>query len=178
MHMTEEIRKALLDLKARQEAGEHMTCPRCGRDTMKPNLYTNALSRHADGIYICDQCGSSEAMLDFMNNPMPTEDWAIFNSRDHELDFKDTPGEEAWERIQKEQVQILAGLFCGWLAGKGDKDFKAYRREAMKRCPGLTFIFDSPFSAVYKVAEGDLILRFKSKDDGVKISRDILRFLK
>ncbi len=176
--MTEEIRKALLDLRARQESGEHMPCPRCGRDTMKPNLYTNALSREADGIMVCDECGSSEALLAFMNNPMPIEDWAIFNDRQHQLDFKDTPGEEAWESIRKEQVQILAELFRDWLDGKGDKDFKAYRREAMKRCPGLTFIFDRPFSAVYKVAEGDLILRFKRTDDGVKISKDILHFVK
>ena len=176
--MTEEIRKALLNLKARQEAGEQMSCPRCGRGTMKPNLYMNALSRHAVGIYICDECGSSEAMLDFMNNPMPIEDWAIFNDRQHQLDFKDTPGEEAWKHIQKEQVQILTELFRGWLEGKGNKDFKAYRREAMKRCLGLTFIFDSPFSVVYKVAEGDLILRFKNTADGIKVSKDILHFLK
>ena len=176
--MTEEIRKALLDLKARQESSEHMLCPRCGRDTMKPNMYTNALSRHADGIYICDECGTSEAMLDFMNNPMPTEDWAIFNPEQPDADFKDTAAEEAWERIQKEQVQILTELFRGWLNGDGDKDFKVYRREAMRRCPGLTFLFDKPFSAVYKVAEGDLVLRFKNTDGGVKISKDILRFMK
>ena len=176
--MTEEMKNALLDLRSRQEYGEHMPCPRCGRDTMKPNLYTNALSREADGIMVCDECGSSEALLAFMNNPMPIEDWAIFNDRQHQLDFKDTPGEEAWESIQKEQVQILAELFRDWLDGKGDKDFKAYRREAMKRCPGLTFIFDRPFSAVYKVAEGDLILRFKRTDDDVKISKDILHFVK
>ena len=54
--MTERIEKALADLKARQHAGEWMPCPRCGRDTMKPNLHTNALSRHADGIYVCDEC--------------------------------------------------------------------------------------------------------------------------
>ena len=40
--------RILLDLKARQQAGEHMPCPRCGMDTMKPALHTNALSRHAD----------------------------------------------------------------------------------------------------------------------------------
>ena len=46
--MTDEIRKALLDLRARQESGEHMPCPRCGRDTMKPKVHTNALSRYAN----------------------------------------------------------------------------------------------------------------------------------
>ena len=176
--MNEEMKRALLNLRARQEAGEHMPCPRCGRDTMKPNLYTNALSRHTEGIYVCDECGTSEAMLDFMNNPLPTEDWAILTPQEHSVDFKDILGEEAWERIQKEQVQMLAELFLGWLKGDCDRDFKAYRREAMKRCPGLTFLFDRPFSAVYKVAEGDLILRFKDTDDGVKISKDILHFLK
>lgn len=31
--MTERAERRLLDLKARQEAGEHMMCPRCGRDS-------------------------------------------------------------------------------------------------------------------------------------------------
>ena len=53
--MTEALKKRLLDFKARQEAGEHLPCPRCGCDSMKPNLYTNALSRAAD-IMICDAC--------------------------------------------------------------------------------------------------------------------------
>ena len=76
--MSKSIQEALLDLKARQEAGEKMPCPRCGRDTMKPDLHTNALSRHADGIYVCDDCGTAEAMLDFMRNPLPLECWAQF----------------------------------------------------------------------------------------------------
>jgi predicted RNA-binding Zn-ribbon protein involved in translation (DUF1610 family) len=54
--MSKDIQEALLDLRARQETGEHMPCPRCGRDTMKPTLATNALSRHADGVYVCDDC--------------------------------------------------------------------------------------------------------------------------
>ena len=58
--MNEELKRALLNLRARQEAGEHMSCPRCGRDTMKPKLHTNALSRHAEGIYICDECYPSK----------------------------------------------------------------------------------------------------------------------
>ena len=39
--MSKNIQEALLDLKARQEAGEKMPCPRCGRDTMT--------ARDADG---------------------------------------------------------------------------------------------------------------------------------
>ena len=176
--MTEEMKKALLDLRARQESGEHMPCPRCGLDRMKPRLYTNALSRHADGIFVCDECGSHEAMLDFMNNPLPLEDWAVFNPDQPRADFKDTPGEEAWKQIQEEQAQVLVDLFRRWLTEKPGAAFKPYRREAVRRCPGLTMIWNEPFAAVYKVAEGDLVLRFKNTENGVQLSMDILHFAK
>ena len=51
-----QMRMALTDLKARQKAGEHMPCPRCGRDAMKTGDYIGALSRQAD-VYVCDSCG-------------------------------------------------------------------------------------------------------------------------
>lgn len=43
-----------------------MVCPRCGLDRMKPELYTNALSREAGEaeIMVCDQCGTEEAMIE------------------------------------------------------------------------------------------------------------------
>ena len=34
--MSKSIQEALLDLKARQEAGEQMPCPRCGRGICSP----------------------------------------------------------------------------------------------------------------------------------------------
>ena len=46
--MITSIESVLLDLKARQKAGEPMRCPRCGADTMKEPVHTNALSRIAD----------------------------------------------------------------------------------------------------------------------------------
>ena len=39
------IEQRLAHLKAAQESGKYTLCPRCGMDTMKPDLYTNALSR-------------------------------------------------------------------------------------------------------------------------------------
>ena len=69
-HMNDMIQNRLLDLQARQLAGEHMVCPRCGRDAMKDKIHTNALSRHAD-IYICAECGTAEALLATMSNPLP-----------------------------------------------------------------------------------------------------------
>ena len=63
--MTGRSQRILDDLKARQRAGEYMVCPRCGMDVMKTPVHTNALSRAAD-VYICDACGSTEAMLAYM----------------------------------------------------------------------------------------------------------------
>ena len=74
---SDEIARRLLDLKARQDAGEQMICPRCGRNILKAPLTHNALSRHAD-LYVCDECGMTEAMLDMMRNPLPLEQWAVF----------------------------------------------------------------------------------------------------
>jgi len=76
--------KRLLDLKAKQDAGVKMTCPRCGRNTIKSPLEHNALSRYAD-LYICDECGMTEAMLDMMRNPLPLEQWSVFRDKGQQL---------------------------------------------------------------------------------------------
>lgn len=76
---SDEIARKLLELKARQDAGEQMLCPRCGRNILKAPLTYNALSRHAD-LYVCDECGMTEAMLDMMRNPLPQEHWAVFHN--------------------------------------------------------------------------------------------------
>ena len=72
--MTGHSQRILDDLKARQRAGERMACPRCGMDVMKTPVHTNALSRAAD-IYICDACGSTEAMLAYMQQPSSLSVW-------------------------------------------------------------------------------------------------------
>jgi hypothetical protein len=69
---------------------------------MKPELYTNALSREAGEaeIMVCDQCGTEEAMLAFMRNPKPLTSWACFQPERPAGNFKAVPGEEAWEEIR------------------------------------------------------------------------------
>ena len=172
--MNERIQKVLADLKARQHAGELMLCPRCGRDTMKQNLYTNALSRHADSIYICDDCGSAEAMLDFMRSPLPIELWAVFRTNNHPSDFKDLTGRDTWQRIRLEHGPILIGLYKRWMLEEPGASFVPYRWEAFEKCPGLSEIWERPFQAKYEVADGELILRFWETDDGVEITADLL----
>ena len=52
-------------------------CPRCGRPTVKAKTATNAWSRHAD-VYICDECGTDEAIRHFGKIIKPLNEWAIF----------------------------------------------------------------------------------------------------
>ena len=172
--MNDVLKRKLADLRARQAADERMLCPRCGRDTMKPNLHTNALSRHADGIYVCDECGTAEAMLDFMNSPLPVEMWALFRVHNPNSDLKDLPGKEVWERIRLEHGPILIRLCRYWTQEKPGASFTPYRREAFEKCPGLTEIWEQPFQAKYDVADGELILRFRDTDDGIEIAADLL----
>ena len=172
--MNEHIRNALADLRARQAAGEWMPCPRCGRDTMKAKLHTNALSRHADGIHICEECGSAEAVLDFMGSPLPIALWAMFRVSRPESDLKALPGAEVWKRIAVEHGSILIDLYKRWTGEKPGADFTPYRWEAFERCPGLTQIWKQPFQAKYDVADGELILRLRHTDEGVEIVADLL----
>ena len=169
-----DIQKALADLKARQEAGEKMPCPRGGKDTMKSSLCTNALSRVADGIFVCDDCGTQEALLAFMQNPMPVDEWAFLTGDVPEGDFRDLPGKAVWEQIRMAHGPALISIFKRWTQEQPGADFKPYRREAHRRCPGLTQIWEQPFQAMYEVADGQLILRFRNTDDGVELTADLM----
>ena len=51
-------------------------CPRCGRWVMNEDPIRNALSRRAQ-IYICDSCGTAEALEDFTGMITPLSSWDI-----------------------------------------------------------------------------------------------------
>ena len=172
--MTDKIRKALDDLKARQDAGEHMHCPRCGRDTMKKNIHTNALSRHAD-IYICDDCGTEEALLKFMSNPLPVKEWACFRPAQPPSDFKTLIAEAIWKRVQDTQVPFLMSLYERWLEERAYEDFSEYRAAAFENCPGLTQLWERPFRAEYAAVNGKLVLRFRLTNEGIEVAADITK---
>lgn len=79
--------KKLLDLQERQTSGELIPCPRCGRMGMKNPLERNALSRYAV-LYICDECGMTEAMLAMMHSPLPLDQWALLSETEPHLPIK------------------------------------------------------------------------------------------
>ena len=170
--MNERTLNRLVDLRARQLAGEHLPCPRCGRETMKEAVCTNALSRHAD-IFICDQCGTDEAMLDFMRNPLPIEDWACVQKQ-FDGYLPDTI-EEHIDTISHEHIPFLTSLYQRWLDEQGHEDFREYRNAARKRCPGLTELWTEPFQAEYTAKDGSrALVRFRVKDDEIQYVIDVM----
>ena len=68
--------KRVVDAFAERQRNGMSYCPRCGRDAVKQRLITNALSRYAN-LYICDACGTDEAVRDFTGDPLPLREWAI-----------------------------------------------------------------------------------------------------
>ena len=170
--MNERIQKRLDDLKARQQAGEYLPCPRCGRKTMKDAIHTNALSRHAD-IYICDQCGMDEAMLDFMRNPLPIEDWACVQKQ---FDgYLPETIEEHIDIITHEHIPFLTTLYQRWMNKQAHEDFREYRSAARKHCPGLTELWTEPFPAEYGAKDGSrALVRFRVRDNEIQYVIDVM----
>ena len=170
--MTEKMKNRLADLKARQEAGEHMRCPRCGADTMKEPVHTNALSRISD-IYICDACGSAEAMLAFMKQQYPLTSWWAFQPERPESDFRDLLAVNVLMRVQLEQIMLLTDICTKCM---NDPEHAAeYRLEAFGSCPGLTELWTQPFQAKYAAADGAVLIRFRSDaNGGIQVAANIM----
>lgn len=61
---------------AKRQCNGVYPCPRCGRMDMNEKPTRNALSRRAN-VYICDFCGTDEAIEDAVGEKKPLESWAI-----------------------------------------------------------------------------------------------------
>ena len=167
----DEIARRLLDLKARQDAGEQMICPRCGRNILKTPLTHNALSRHAD-LYVCDECGMTEAMLDMMRNPLPQEQWAVFKNTGPELDFKALSMQEVVARVLGGQTEALLQLHRAWVLRTEGQSFDALRVQALKVCPGMVDLWENPFCAVYQARDGQVLVRLRWDGNKSEIAVD------
>ena len=165
--------RLLLDLRARQDAGEKMPCPRCGRNELKAPLAHNALSRYAD-LYVCDECGLTEAGLAMMNNPLPIEQWAVFQDKAPRLDFKALSMQEAVVRILSSHMEDLLRLHKAWVLREEGQSFDALRIQALTTCPGLVDLWENPFCAVYLARDGKVLARFRWDGTQSEIAVDTL----
>ena len=168
--MTERLRKALVDLKERQEKGSYTLCPRCGRDTMKPDLYTNALSRQAD-LMCCDFCGSEEAILAFMNKPYSLYQWAAFQPKKPASDFRDRPGKEVWAIICDRQAITISNLYRRFRRGEDPEEIRFLAHE---QCPGLIDLWTEPYHMKYECSDGPLTITFSlDADDSLSMEASL-----
>ena len=165
------IEKRLADLKARQENGTCTLCPRCGLPTMKPDLYTNALSRMAD-IMVCDTCGVDEAKLAFMGSPGTLYGWAGLQPEKPDGDFKEIPAEEAWKHICDEQAVTITKLYHLFAGGK--ETAEEIRFEAFENCPGLTQIWTEPYHMRYACKDGTLMVQFRETETGLEMTASLV----
>ena len=168
--MTDRMRKALADLKARQESGEYTLCPRCGRDTMKPDLYTNALSRQAD-VMCCDACGQEEAILAFMNKPYSLYQWAAFQPKKPASDFRTMTGKEVWAVICDKQAVTISSLYRKFIRGEDPEEIRFLAHE---QCPGLIDLWTEPYHMKYECSDGPLTITFSlDADDSLSMDASL-----
>lgn len=73
----ETLARVLIAEFSKKQQGGHFACPRCGKMAMDSESVThNALSRRAT-VYVCDACGTQEALEDMMDSRTPLTEWAI-----------------------------------------------------------------------------------------------------
>ena len=170
--MTEKIRQRLLDLKAAQVADTPMRCPRCGADTMRHPMTTNALSRHAD-LYICDSCGTAEALLDFMGQAYPLYQWSAFEPQRPPADFKARQAYDVLAEVLQTQMEILNRVYA--LCRDDSDNAMWHRNAAFESCAGLTELILEPFYAKYSCADGSVLVQFRTTKDGtVQMSASVV----
>ena len=161
--MTEKIQKRLLDLRAQQDADTPMRCPRCGADTMKPPMHTNALSRHQP-LYVCDGCGTAEALLDFMGQTYPLHQWHAFEPQRLSSDFKARTAYDVLAEVLQTQMEILNRIYT--LCRDDPDNAMWHRNDAFESCAGLTDLILEPFHAKYSCADGSVLVQFRTALDG------------
>lgn len=87
MRSEEEAKKlieSLLPMQEKPRNGYVFPCPRCDYDRMNPVVLRNPLSRRAN-VYICNECGTDEAMLDMAGKPpLPFTEWGMVKGFDED----------------------------------------------------------------------------------------------
>ena len=101
--MNENDARALIERFAKKQRDRHFACPRCGKMTMDAECVTrNALSRRTE-IYVCDACGTQEAIEDMMDSQIPLTAWAIVAAPENWRMFY----MECWREMQNFLTEVV-----------------------------------------------------------------------
>ena len=108
-----------------------------------------------------------------MKQESPLSQWAAFQPRRPEGDFKAMPAGEAVMEIVRTQTDALTRLYR--LCRDDPENGEWYRLEAFESCPGLTELWTDPFQAKYTASDGAVLIRCKTDADGnIHMAADVV----
>lgn len=160
-----EAKEIVMIWSENQKNGAVLPCPRCGKWKMKAELHTNALSRRAD-IYVCDDCGTDEAIRDAIDDADGIEKWSVvqcFGEPKTECEYNEkrkaymikavTSVEITEEDIDDIMVGALEGginYWCNDAVVVGDEYLGEYASEEISR-GGKLILVDCEDDAEYSL---------------------------
>lgn len=169
--MHREMKDLLADLKARQLAGEHMPCPRCGYDNMNEDVRTNKISRLADA-YICDECYRKETELIKKNVSRLEYDWKCYEYGIERVDRRTQTVKDIQELVEGGQIEHLMDTFEHLEGVDYETNFAEHawaRLETMRKCPGLVSLWThGGFSARYEARDGAVVVEVRRRGSGIE----------
>ena len=116
-------------------------------------------------MYVCDACGTTEAVLAYMKQESPLSQWAAFQPRRPEGDFKAMPARGSGDGDCAHPRQTRWQGYTG-CAGMIRRTGNGTVWRHFESCPGLTELWPEPFQAKYMAADGAVLVRFKTDAEG------------
>ena len=111
-------------------------------------------------------------MLDMMRNPLPLEQWAVFRNTGPEFDFKALSMQEVAGRVLGSQIDELLKLHNAWVHRTEGQTFDTFREQALIACAGMVDLWETPFCAVYRARDGQVMVRLRWNGDRSEIAVD------
>lgn len=174
--LNQKISSMMTDLRERQAAGERMRCPRCGRDSMLPDLEANSKCA-VPGVWICNLCRTTmDELLREKNVETDTEYgylyWDMFRAQRPASDFEFRAVSDVAEEVEREQLDSILELYKEWRdSNKTIVDEMETRTVAFLTCRGLDSIYMGPyFTLRYIAANGTVFAKVRDGDHGLQYS--------
>lgn len=152
--MDDRMCEAIARMIEKQKRHELTTCPRCGKDTMLPDLEANPISRYVD-VHICPECELSEADLDVMNSPRPLPWWDALPPYIPKGNFLNMDVRDAERFIRRTQGPRICELYKRLQQGDDPDEVQT---DAWESLVGLHSIYLQPFKLVYECKDERVVI--------------------
>lgn len=174
--LNQKISSMMTDLRDRQAAGERMRCPRCGRDSMLPDLEANSKCA-VPGVWICNLCRENIDELLIEKNVNTDEEygyyfWEMFKERRPASDFEFRAVSDVLEEVEREQLDSILELYKAWRdSGQTNIDELEVKTVAFLTLKGLDYVSMGPyFTLKYAAANGNVFVKVRDGGRGLQYS--------